>query len=305
MTAASIYSLPLHLKGEIKVTKQRKFMGWIMILPALILNILVMGGPIVGTLAISLTNWDGMRPPKFIGLANFQKLVGDSGFFWAVLNNIRWTVFFVTVPIIFALIMAGILSKIKRGQMVYRVLFFLPYIAMSVVIAKMWSLIFNPFSGIATVLEKIGIQAPMFLGDPDIALYSVAFVDASRYWIFLMIMFLTAFFQLDKSLEEAATIDGANRVQRFLYVVIPQIRPTLVTIISLTFIWSFTAFDFVFLMTGGGPGNATELVSTYMYRLAMSSHQPGYASAISLVMVLFSAAYLLIMELLRKRGWEI
>jgi ABC-type sugar transport systems, permease components len=201
--------------------------------------------------------------------------------------------------------MAGILSKVKKGQMAYRVLFFLPYIVMSVVVAKMWSLIFNPFSGIATVLAKFGIQAPLFLGDPDIALYSVAFVDASRYWIFLMIMFLTAFFQLDKSLEEAAKIDGANRVQNFFYVLIPQIRPTLVTIISLTFIWSFTAFDFVFLMTGGGPGNATELVSTYMYRLAMSSQQPGYASAIALVMVLFSAGYLLLMNLLRKRGWEI
>ena len=277
-----------------------------MILPALILNIFVMGGPILGTLGISLTNWDGIRPPKFIGLANFRKLLGDSGFFWAVLNNVRWTIFFVTVPIIFALIMAAVLSKVKRGQMVYRVLFFLPYIVMSVVVAKMWSLIFNPFSGIATVLAKFGIErTPLFLGNPDIALYSVAFVDASRYWIFLMIMFLTAFFQLDKSLEEAAKIDGANRVQNFLYVLVPQIRPTLVTIISLTFIWSFTAFDFVFLMTGGGPGNATELVSTYMYRLAMSSQQPGYASAIALVMVLFSAAYLTLMTLLRKRGWEI
>ena len=288
------------------MAKKRNIVGWLMILPALLLNIFVMGGPILGTLGISLTNWDGIRPPKFIGLANFRKLLGDSGFFWSVLNNVKWTIFFVTVPILFALIMAGILSKVKRGQMLYRVLFFLPYIVMSVVVAKMWSLIFNPFSGIATILAKFGIErVPLFLGDPDIALYSVAFVDASRYWIFLMIMFLTAFFQLDKSLEEAARIDGANRVQNFFYVLIPQIRPTLVTIISLTFIWSFTAFDFVYLMTGGGPGNATELVSTYMYRLAMSSQQPGYASAIALVMVLFSAGYLLLMSLLRKRGWEI
>jgi len=287
------------------MTKKRNIMGWLMILPALILNIFVVGAPILGTLGISLTNWDGIRSPKFVGLANFRKLLGDSSFFWAALNNVRWTLFFCTVPIIFALLMAGILSKVKRGQMVYRVLFFLPYIVMSVVVAKMWSLIFNPFSGISTILAKVGIEAPFFLGDPDIALYSVAFVDASRYWIFLMIMFLTAFFQLDKTLEEAAKIDGANRVQSFLYVVIPQIRPTLVTIISLTFIWSFTAFDFVFLMTGGGPGNSTELVSTYMYRLAMSSQQPGYASAIALIMVLFSATYLAFMGLLRKRGWEI
>lgn len=287
------------------VTKKRKAIAWLMIIPALALNIFVVGGPVVGTLLMSLTNWDGIRPAKFIGIANFQKLMADTSFFGAVVNNLKWTLFFVTVPIIFALIMAMILSRVKRGQMLYRVLFFVPYIIMSVVIAKMWSLIFNPFSGIATILAKIGIEAPLFLGDPDIALYSVAVVDASRYWIFLMIMFLTAFFQLDKSLEEAATIDGANRVQNFLYVVIPQIRPTLVTIISLTFIWSFGAFDFVYLMTAGGPGNATELISTYMYRLAMSGRQPGYASAISLVMTLFSMGLLGIMALLRKRGWDI
>jgi raffinose/stachyose/melibiose transport system permease protein len=285
---------------------RRGVLAWSMILPALLLNLFVIGGPIAGTFAISLTDWDGIRPANFIKFQNFIRLLSDGNFYWAIFNNLKWTLFFLTVPVIFALVIAGILSKVRRGQMTYRTLFFLPYIVTSVVAAKVWSLIFNPFFGVTSILEKLGFHnPPLFLADPHLALVSVAFVDSWRYWVFLMVLFLTAFYQLDKSLEEAATIDGANKVQNFIYVTLPQIRPTLSMILILTAIWSFTAFDFVYLMTNGGPGNATELVSTYMYRLAMQNQQPGYASAISLVMVLFSAAFMTIIGLLRKRGWDI
>lgn len=286
--------------------RRRERLAWCMILPAVLLNILIMGGPIIGTLGVALTDWDGVRKPNFVGIKNFVKLFGDSHFLWAAVNNLKWALYFVTVPVIFALIVAGILRKIKKGQMVYRTIFFLPYIVTSVVVAKIWSLIYSPFYGISARLQNIGIKnPPRFLADPNIALFSVAFTDSWRYWAFLMVLFLTAFQQVDKSLEEAAMIDGANRVQVFLHVTIPQIRPTLVMILTLTTIWSVTAFDFVYLMTGGGPGSSTELVSTYMYRLAMQNQQQGYASAISLVMILFSILFMSIMGLLRKKGWEI
>lgn len=286
--------------------RRKERLAWCMILPAVVLNILIMGGPIIGTLGVAMTDWDGVRKANFIGLKNFIKLFGDSHFLWAAVNNLKWAVYFVTVPVIFALIVAGILRKIKKGQMVYRTIFFLPYIVTSVVVAKIWSLIYSPFYGISAWLYDIGIKnPPRFLADPKIALFSVAFTDSWRYWAFLMVLFLTAFQQVDKSLEEAAMIDGANRVQVFLHVTIPQIRPTLVMILTLTTIWSVTAFDFVYLMTGGGPGSSTELVSTYMYRLATQNQQQGYASAISLVMILFSIIFMSVMGLLRKKGWEI
>jgi len=289
-----------------KAGRRKEFLAWTMILPALILNVCVMGGPIIGTSAISLTDWDGIRPANFVGLENFRKLMQDSRFFWAAFNNLKWCIFFLTVPVIFALIIAGLLRKVKRGQVVYRTFFFIPYIVTSVVAAKIWSLIYSPFYGITALLEKLGFQnPPKFLADPDLALFSVAVVDSWRYWVFLMVLFLTAFSQVDQSLEEAAMIDGANRVQAFIHVTIPQIRPTISTVLILTTIWSVTTFDFVYLMTGGGPGSSSELVSTYMYRLAMQNQQPGYASAISLVMVLFSVAFMSVIGLLRKRGWEI
>ena len=289
-----------------KAQIRRDIFAWLMILPALLLNIAVMGGPILGTIGISLTDWDGIRPASFIGFDNFIRLSRDSNFRWAVMNNVKWTLFFVTVPIISSLVLAATIRKVQRGQMLYRALFFIPYIVTSVVAARIWTLIYSPFNGIPAWLQSIGIQnPPRFLADPNIALYSVAFVDSWRYWVFLMVLFLTAFYQLDKELEEAATIDGANVAQNFWYITLPQIRPTLSMVLILTVIWSFTTFDFVFLMTGGGPGNSTELVSTYMYRLALQNQQPGYASAISLVMVLFSITFMAIIGLLRRRGWDI
>jgi len=289
-----------------KSERKRELLAWTMILPALLLNVFIMGGPIIGTFGISLTDWDGIRQASFIGLDNFKKLLQDTHFFWAALNNLKWAVFFLIVPVIFALIIAGILRKVKRGQLIYRTLFFIPYIVPSVVVAKIWTLIYSPFYGITAWLEKLGIQnPPKFLADPNISLFSVAFVDSWRYWVFLMVLFLTAFSQVDKSLEEAAMIDGANPVQTFINVTIPQIRPTISMVLILTTIWSVTTFDFVYLMTGGGPGSSSELVSTYMYRLAMQNQQPGYASAISLVMVLFSVVFMSVIGLLRKRGWEI
>lgn len=293
-------------KGMCASQRRRKIMAWTMILPAVLLNAFIVGGPIVGTFGISLTDWDGVRAASFVGFANFKTLVSDTHFWAACVNNLKWTAYFVTVPVIFALIVAGLLRRVKRGQLIYRTMFFIPYIMTSVVVAKIWTLIYSPLYGISYWLGKLGMKnPPKFLADPGTSLFSVAFVDSWRYWVFLMVLFLTAFSQVDKTLEEAAMVDGANRVQAFIHVVLPQIRPTISMVIILTTIWSVTAFDFVYLMTGGGPGSSSELISTYMYRLATQQQQPGYASTISLAMVLFSVVFMMIIGLLRKRGWEI
>lgn len=293
-------------KGIYAAQRRRRVMAWSMILPAVLLNAFIVGGPIVGTLGISMTDWDGVRSATFVGLDNFRTLISDTHFWAACVNNLKWTAYFVTVPVIFALVVAGLLRRVKRGQLLYRTMFFIPYIMTSVVVAKIWTLIYSPLYGITYWLEKLGFQnPPKFLADPDISLFSVAFVDSWRYWVFLMVLFLTAFSQVDRTLEEAAMVDGANRLQAFIHVILPQIRPTISMVIILTTIWSVTAFDFVYLMTEGGPGSSSELISTYMYRLATQQQQPGYASAISLAMVLFSVAFMTVIGILRKKGWEI
>lgn len=279
--------------------------AWLLMLPALALSIFVMGGPIVGTFVISLTDWNGFTAPNFIGFLNYASLVKDSNFWMAAVDNVKWMIYFITVPILFALVASVVVSKVLKGQMFFRTAFFLPYIVPSVVCAKIWSLIYNPIYGIDIQLKDIGLPAPLFLGNEHFALFSVAFVDSWRYWAFLMLLFLTALQQADKTLEEAAEIDGANSVQRFFHVIIPQVRPTLFFMFMQTAIWSFMTFDFVYLMTDGGPGHATELISTYMYRLAMNNQMQGYASAISFTMAIFSVLYMVLFSTLRKRGWDL
>mgnify|MGYP000867407552 CR=1 FL=1 len=285
---------------------RKKMLPWLFLAPVIILNVLVVTGPTIGTLILSLTDWDGIRPPRFIGLANYAGLVRDPNFYAALINNFKWLALFCTVPIAFGLIVAVVVSRIKRGQMLYRTVYFLPYIVSTVVSAEIWNLIYNPFFGIDTILSKWGMaHPPMWLGDTHIALFSVALVDGWRYWGFLMVLFLAALHQTDKAQEEAATVEGAGKLQIFWHVILPQMRPTVMLILMLTMIWSFAAFDYVYVMTGGGPGNATELIATYMYKEAMQSQAPGYASTIALAMALFSFIIIAGFGILKKRGWDI
>jgi len=284
----------------------KRLIPWAFVLPALLLSLFVVFAPVIGTLALSTTDWDGFSQLNFIGLENYKTLLSDSVFWMSLINNLKWMVYFLTIPVIFALIVAVVVSKIKVGQMFFRSAFFMPYIVSSIVTAKIWSLIYNPFNGINALLESLGIKfMPEYLGNQKLALFSVAFVDSWRFWGFLMVLFLTALFQTDKSLEEAATIDGASEFQSFWSVILPQIRPTIIMMMMLIMIWSFGAFEYVFLMTGGGPGRSTELIATYMYKLALQNQAPGYASTIALAMAIFSFGIMGVFSILKKRGWEI
>jgi len=292
--------------SPLKRKLSRGMLPWLFLTPVLLLNLMVISGPTAGTVILSLTDWDGIRSPRFIGFDNFSALLVDSRFYEALTNNFKWLLIFCTLPILFALFIAIVVSRVKRGQMAYRTAFFMPYIVSTVVTASIWSLIYNPFTGVNTLLEKWHIQTPpMWLGDTRIALYSVSLVDGWRYWGFLMVLFLSALQQTDKSQEESALVEGANKWQMYWYVIIPQLRPTLMLVLMLTMIWSFAAFDYVFVMTGGGPGHATELIATYMYKEALQNQAPGYASAVALAMTLLSLVVIAGFGILKKRGWDI
>jgi raffinose/stachyose/melibiose transport system permease protein len=294
------------VKAGRKIGLGKTLLPWLFLAPVLLLNLLVVTGPTIGTLALSLTDWDGIKPPSFVGFKNFVTLVQDPNFYAAIVNDFKWLVMFCTIPIIFGLIVAVVVTRIGRGQMAYRTVYFMPYIMSTVVTAQIWGLIYNPFFGINTVLTKWGvITPPNWLGDAKMALFSVALTDGWRYWGFLMVLFLAALHQVDKTLEEAAVVEGAGRLQIFWHVILPQLRPTITLILMLTMIWSFSAFDYVFVMTGGGPGNATELIATYMYKQALYSQAPGYASTIALAMAFFSLIIIIGFGILRRRGWDI
>jgi raffinose/stachyose/melibiose transport system permease protein len=234
-------------------------------------------------------------------------LFDDDNFLLALQNNIRWLVFFLTIPFIMSLSAAYALSQIKRGVMFYRVSLFLPYILPSVIVGALWGFLLNPSTGITGFLDKIGIPGfdKALLGTPGKALWAIAFIDNWHFWGFLTVLFLVALQNVPRELYESAELDGANEFQRFRYVALPGIRPTLVFMLMMVAIWSFLVFDYVWVLTKGGPAGSTEVLGTLVYRTAFGNFEAGYATLQGLGMAFFASTSLIAFAILRKRGWEI
>jgi raffinose/stachyose/melibiose transport system permease protein len=225
----------------------------------------------------------------------------------AFLNNVRWMLLSLTVPVVMALLVATVIAGVNRGQKAIRAAFFLPVVIATVVGARVWHNLYNPFRGVGPTLADMGLKFAdiNFLGDPDIALYAVYLASLWHGWGFQLVIYLAALQQVDVSLYEAARVDGANRWQQFWHVSLPSIRPTLVFMLLITAIGSMLVFDFIYLMTQGGPGYATQVLAYKLFKEAFQLYQAGYASAIGLVVSAFCGVFVLMFIALRRRGWEI
>jgi raffinose/stachyose/melibiose transport system permease protein len=262
----------------------------------------------VGAIYYSLTDWSGLGPATFIGLENFRKLIfEDMSFRGALGNNLTWLAFFVTIPFVLALSTAYLLAQIKWGGMWFRTLLFIPYILPSVISAAIWRNLLSPRVGVGAQLEKMGIAGLDFawLGNPNTVLYAIAFVDNWHFWGFLMVLFLAAMQNISPDLYDAAKIDGANRWGEFRHVTIPGIRPTLVFMMMMVGIWSFLAFEYIWILTQGGPAGASEVLSVLVYKEAFNRFEAGYAAAIGLSMSFFAGLVIGLFVVLRRLGWEI
>lgn len=223
----------------------------------MLINVVVVLGPSVGSIFYAFTEWSGVGPAKFVGLANFERMLGDRVFRLAFVNNVKWTVLFLTVPIFMGLLGATLLSQIKRYQLVFRIAYFIPYVLASVVTAQIWRYILHPTFGIGVLLSNtLGWDWAniKFFADRNFVLYSIAFVDNWHFWGFLVILYLVTMQAVDVELYESARLEGANRWQEFRYITLPGIRPTLVFTILMITIWSFLVFDYIYQLTQGGPG---------------------------------------------------
>ncbi len=281
---------------------------WLFILPVVLLHGFVVVIPSVLGMYYSFTDWSGMGGANFIGLENYRRLFfDDASFRQAMVNNIVWLTFFMTVPFALSLMAAFLLSQIKRGSYFYRILIFIPYILPSVVIASIWRNLLSPRQGIPAVLTEIGIPGfdVAFLGNPDTVLLTIAFIDNWHYWGFLTILFLTAMQSVPTVLYEVARLDGANRWQQFWNVTLPGIRPTVVFMLMMTAIWSFLVFEYVWILTEGGPAGSSEVMGTLVYKNAFRRFDAGYAAAQGITMSAFAGTIVLIFIVLRRRGWEI
>ncbi len=287
---------------------RKKVLPWLFILPILLIHLVVVIGPSISAFYYSLTDWSGIGTAEFIGLENFRKIIfEDKSYRQALGNNLIWLAFFMTVPFILALFTATLLSRIKRGSMIMRTMLFIPYILPSVIAATIWRYFLSPRVGIGSQLAKLGIPGLDFawLGNTKTALLSIAFVDNWHFWGFLMVLFLAAMQNIPPDLYDAAKIDGANRWHEFRHVTVPGIRPTLVFMLLMVGVWSFLAFEYVWILTQGGPAGSSEMLAVLVYKQAFNRFEAGYAAAIGLTLSFFAMSILGLFGLLRRLGWEV
>jgi len=223
---------------------------------------------------------------SFVGLENYQRLLTDDVFVTALTNNV---IFLLTIPvgIVLALGIAILLNQQFLGSDTFRSLFFLPYILMMVGIAVIWNYIFKTNGGVANfVLSNLGLidQNISWLGDGTWAKVSVFVVHIWKSIGLYLVIMLAGLQTIPQQVYEVARIDGASRIQRFRYITLPLLKPTIGVCILVGMILSFKLFDLIRVLTGGGPANQTEILITYLYEQAFTSGNFGYAAVLTVVL---------------------
>lgn len=267
-----------------KKSLRKNGIAWLFLLPCLLGFIFYYFVPIMHGIGYSLTDYSGLSPAiNFIGIENYKHMFSDRYFIRSLRNNIWYAVIYTPLTLFTALIFATILNKISRGRKFFRVCFFMPYITSMVSVAVVWKLIFNPANGpLNTLLGGMGIQnPPKWLLSSDWALGAVIIVSVWKTFGYYMLILLAGMQTIPEHLYEAAKIDGADGVNQYIRITLPLLTPTLFVCIIMLLINSFQVFDLINVMTGGGPGMATNVLVYRIYVEGFTNANMGYACAIS------------------------
>lgn len=266
--------------------------------PAVVLIVVLMLVPIAMVVGYSLMDNVIMnKNPVFTGISNYIEVLTDSGFHKAVLHTLFFTaasvICHMVIGITFAMLLnTKMLHTITKS--IFRVFYILPWVFTAAIIAILWRLMLNPNGIVNYILETAGFISSKveWLSSRQTALYALTFINIWSGYPFFMVSLLAGLQGIPGDLYEAATVDGANSVQKFLYVTLPQLKPIIVSMMMLDFIWTMQQFTLVWMTTGGGPavpgGNATEMLSTYTYKLAFSDYEFSLASTSAVIILLAS-----------------
>jgi raffinose/stachyose/melibiose transport system permease protein len=271
------------------------------LLPAFILFLVFLVYPIIRSVYYSTFTWNGLGPAvNFVGLQNYKGILTDGIFKTAVLNCLLIVALSLTIQLPLSLALAIMVGRDLPGRGFFRAIFFMPYVLSEVITAIIWLGLFNPDPerGLINAIIVLfpGGQAQAFLGDTNLVLICVFIVLTWKYFGLHMLLYLAGLQNIPREIEEAALIDGANRWQMIRNVTIPLLGGTIRTTIQLSVLGSLTQFNLIWIMTKGGPVNASESMATYMYRFGFIRFWLGYGSAVALVMLLiclvFSIGYM-------------
>lgn len=261
--------------------------AYLFIGPQLLGLLLFIVGPVLFSFAISFMKWDLGSKPEWIGLDNYSKQLSDPTF-WKVLNNTTlFAILNIPLTVIGALILAMMLNQNIRGKVLFRAAYFIPVVTSSVAVALVWTWLYNPnFGLINSALSFLGIQGPGWLSDLKWALPSIVIMTVWQGLGYNMILFLAGLQGVPSHLYEAAKMDGAGGLQRFWKITLPMISPTTFFVIIMLLIGSMQIFSEPYMMTRGGPADATNVLVLYIFNTAFQFFRMGEASAISFVLFL-------------------
>jgi ABC-type sugar transport system permease subunit len=277
-----------------------------MSMPAVILSVAFILVPLVAAVYLAFTNWNGLSANygPFTGLANVRELLDDSVLWAAVRNNVAWIVVGTLSPLVISLVLAVLLWANTWGATLYRLVFLLPYVIPSVTIGIVWSWIYDPTNGWANRLlgdVGLGFLQRSWLSDPATVLYCILFAAIWGATGFCTVMLSAALQRVNQELIDSSRVDGANGVRQFWHVILPQIAPVFMTLMTYLLIGGFSVFDVVFVMTQGGPDNASNVLGTYAYTQAFVNSQIGYGTALALLIAIFAVPFVVILNRVQRR----
>ena len=250
--------------------------------------------PIVRSMAISLYDWDGLSPAKFIGFANYIELFSDEAFYTSLKNNVLWLVLYLlAVPM--GLAIALFLNQTVFGIRLVKSLFFFPFVISQVVVGLVFSWFYDPSYGLVAILFKsVGLKPIAFLGDENWVTFAIIAAGLWPQTAYCMILYLTGLNNVSPEQIEAAKLDGASGWAMLWNVIIPQLRPATFVAIVVTVIGALRSFDLVSIMTHGGPYGSSRVLAFYMYEQALSEYgyRMGYGAAIAVILFLIMMFYI-------------
>lgn len=277
-----------------KILKDKKAIV-IFIAPAFIMFTLILFIPIVQVFYYSLCDYNALTKPKFVGFENYIKLfTEDETMRIALKNSLFFMVFSAVSQQIIGLILAVILTNIKIGRNFFKNVYYLPYVLSSAALGLLWAFLFNPRMGINQMLAYFGVEGPMWLSSTKgfivLPMWVIAFVALWQFVGSTMMLYIAQISGISKELYEASYIDGASKIQTFRFLTLPLVKPMMITSLSLNCIGSLKFFDLVYNMTQGGPNHSTEVLATHLYMQGFQYFKYGYASCISVILLVMCLA---------------
>ena len=270
---------------------RERLVGLAFLVPALLLFAVFIVYPIVYNVQASTLKWDGVNEGTFVGLGNYSELVADPIFHRTLVNSALWIPLTIIPQGLIGFLLAVALNQKLRGSTVYRALFFIPAILSPVVVGIVWQRIMDPFNGVLTQVGKatgLDFLTNNYLSDPKTAIFAVIFVNVWMWTGFSMLFYLAGLQLIDPSVVEAARIDGAGGFQTLIRITFPLLKSTTLSLVLLGIIGSLKTFELVYVMTEGGPYHASEMLPTFAFLEAFKLQNVGYASAISMVLLVIA-----------------